>query len=626
MTWWQALRRHFGRNRALLILGEIVLLTVFLGQVAGITNFIDRLWYDSFERVRQTMRPGSGGVVVVGIDRQTLDEVKQSWPWSRELTASLLHKIKELSPRAVVVDMLFQHPGEAAEEAGDASLEQALQTAGNVGLIYLLEQVRTREGLRVQQFRSIERFRRHAGAEGFVWGVVDSDRRIRSVVLRDSRFDEDSIVLSVLRQASRPIPWLPRPDWEGLVSTFVSFPRPGAIPVISAGDILGNRVVPELREKIVVVGCTAPEAKDWHPTTAGRIPGSYLLAAAFDTVLDNRLLGSAPSFQQSLVWTIGGMMLGVSILCVPHGLLFLPLIIGIGGLGSGTLLLSSGVGYVLPVGALLVGFLGTALSLIFLRLLTDFLSYQAVRNDAAGAGVVQNRLLPPSSWSEGEYEWAGICRPCEAAGGDYLDFHGGTPGRLLFCLSDVSGHGYTAAMVTTVLKGVFAVLRHQADYGPIAMIAAMNRRLFRLIQRKKLATMVVGQVETGLHRVTLAAAGHLPAYHRSGKIVAEVGLPSSPMGLRAELNPKFEREIELPLAPGDFLVFYSDGIPEALNLEDRQFGFPRLAGLINGMTGHESAQDIVQAVFQAVDTFAAGRPNTDDVTVMVLRRRGVHAV
>jgi len=233
------------------------------------------------------------------------------------------------------------------------------------------------------------------------------------------------------------------------------------------------------------------------------------------------------------------------------------------------------------------------------------------------AARIQNELLPKSAPSIPGYEIAGRYIPAQEVGGDYYDFIPIDDHRLAFCLGDVSGKGLPASLLMANLQ---ATLRGQTLTTSSAKtcLERSNQLLFQSTNPEKFATLFYAVLDTQNHQIHFSNAGHENPYLWSGKTGARrLTTGGIPLGMLPEFG--FEEE-SISLDEDSTLVVYSDGVSEAMNAEEEQFGDDRIASVLE-QHKHASASEIIDQLVAAVKKYAAGHPQSDDITVVVMRRK-----
>lgn len=239
---------------------------------------------------------------------------------------------------------------------------------------------------------------------------------------------------------------------------------------------------------------------------------------------------------------------------------------------------------------------------------------QRMERDLAMAREVQYHLLPPSCPSLPGAELAARYNPAHAIGGDMYDFLDYKLPRACITVGDVSGKGAPAALYAALVSGIIRSLAH-GEPAPAQMLSSVNRALN---QRRLDASYVVlccalWDDENKIMRVANSGLPR-PVYCRNGHahMIEAAGLP---LGMFEDASYD---ETTIHASAGDVFVFLSDGLIDASNARDEQFGRGRIEQVIAKHSGR-SAQEIVDAIFDATDQFAAGTPVFDDQTVVVLK-------
>jgi serine phosphatase RsbU (regulator of sigma subunit) len=234
------------------------------------------------------------------------------------------------------------------------------------------------------------------------------------------------------------------------------------------------------------------------------------------------------------------------------------------------------------------------------------------------ASEIQKSLLPPHEPPSEQFDIAAMSRPAAQTGGDYYDWQELEDGRLLVSLADVTGHGIGPAMVTAACR---AYVRANAEGAPdpVGIVTKVNALLHRDLTGGKFVTFALIELDPATHRGTFLSAGHGPNYFvraHDGEVEA-VGSQSLPLGLLEEQD--VEAPVEFDFGPGDAVVLTSDGFFEWSNTDGEQFGTARLTEVIRAHR-HESAEQIITAMDEAVTGFVGSRAQDDDMTAVVIRR------
>ena len=230
------------------------------------------------------------------------------------------------------------------------------------------------------------------------------------------------------------------------------------------------------------------------------------------------------------------------------------------------------------------------------------------------ARQVQARLFPQRQPELQSLEYAGACVQTQQVGGDYYDFLDLGQGRLCLLLGDIAGKGIAAALLMANLQ---ANLRSQCANAeqPEQLLRSVNRLFYENTADNDYATLFYSEFDDRTCRLRYANCGHLPGLvvQRDG-VVKRLSSTATVVGLFSEWPCRTE---EVQLCPGDLFAIYSDGITEAENQRDEEFGEERLLDVMTGARD-ESPSHIVSTVFDEVRRFSGDRQR-DDVTFIVAR-------
>jgi sigma-B regulation protein RsbU (phosphoserine phosphatase) len=231
------------------------------------------------------------------------------------------------------------------------------------------------------------------------------------------------------------------------------------------------------------------------------------------------------------------------------------------------------------------------------------------------AREVQEGLFP-QRWPEVPgLRYAGHCRPARGVGGDYYDFLE-LDGGLAFAIGDVSGKGIPAALLMASLQ---ASLRAQALSSPTdlgRLMSRLNALLYDTSPANRYATLFFAHYEPAQRALRYVNAGHNePALLRGDGSVEKLRVGGPVVGLLPAAT--FE-QASVTLRPGDVLLGYTDGVSEAMNAADEEWGEERMIAVGRECVGL-APDEVVKRVLAAADSFVAGAPQHDDMTLMVIQ-------
>jgi len=202
-------------------------------------------------------------------------------------------------------------------------------------------------------------------------------------------------------------------------------------------------------------------------------------------------------------------------------------------------------------------------------------------------------------------------------GGDYFDFIPTDDNRIAVCLADVSGKGLPASLL---MANVQATLRGQTFLGvsPKVCVQRANKLLYLSTSPEKFVTLFYAILDPKLHQLAFSNAGHDNPFLLTADGHTE-RLGTGGMVLSILEDFPYEEAL-VSMGPGDVLVVYSDGITEAVNTSEVQFGEERLAKVIQEHR-HESASGLLECIVKEVKTFAGGMAQADDMTLLIVKRK-----
>lgn len=244
-------------------------------------------------------------------------------------------------------------------------------------------------------------------------------------------------------------------------------------------------------------------------------------------------------------------------------------------------------------------------------------SRSAIEEEFRLAGEIQKRLLPESPPEIEGYDICGVSVPARAVGGDYFDFIPLTDGRLGICVADVSGKGLPAALL---MANIQAVMRSQALFdAPLEVcLQRANALVCRSTNAERFVTLFYGILNPREHSFDYSDAGHNPPLlikEGGGVVAMEAGGPI----LGVFRDTRFECGSST-FEPRDVAVLFSDGITEAEGPRSGPFGENRLAEIVR-KNSHEPAIRIVGLAMDAVRRHSDGSTHTDDMTLVVVKRK-----
>jgi stage II sporulation SpoE-like protein len=238
------------------------------------------------------------------------------------------------------------------------------------------------------------------------------------------------------------------------------------------------------------------------------------------------------------------------------------------------------------------------------------------------ARLAQQRMLPEEPPRIEALDIAAVCHPSKEVGGDLYDFILLPDGKLAIVVADVSGKGVPASLYMTLTKGLLdSVLQDVADPG--AALREINRHLYEVCRRRVFVTLFLGIIDPRGMTLVYARAGHNPTLYHRASDQSTLFLKSPGIGLGLNSGKIFDTSLKvasLQLQPNDTLLFYSDGITEAMNGKSEEYGEERLMKIVKSFDGM-GADEACKFVMADVSKFLGPIHPQDDQTMVVVRIR-----
>ena len=236
------------------------------------------------------------------------------------------------------------------------------------------------------------------------------------------------------------------------------------------------------------------------------------------------------------------------------------------------------------------------------------------------ARQMQQNLLPKEVSSFSGLDIAAMNIPAEEVCGDYYDILPSNQNGLGVIIADVCGKGPSAALYMAEVKGVIlSVCRQTCE--PRELLVEANRILGPTLDPRNFITMTYAIIDVSSGTLKMSRAGHNPILHYSSSTGSLEVVHSSGIGLGLGKNGIFERtleEVKRTLHSGDILVFYTDGLTEAMNEKNELYGLSRLSDIIL-QNKHLKTEDMKTAVMHDLETFLHSGVPQDDITLVLLK-------
>jgi serine phosphatase RsbU (regulator of sigma subunit) len=241
---------------------------------------------------------------------------------------------------------------------------------------------------------------------------------------------------------------------------------------------------------------------------------------------------------------------------------------------------------------------------------------RAMAKDMQQAALIQRRLLPEKSPVVPGLDIAGRTTACRTVGGDYYDYLLFPDGRVGVLVGDVAGKGMPASLLMSSLQARCQVLFEDGD-DLARKIGRLNKAVSANCPDNRFITFFMGVINPVNGEFVYTNAGHNPpvVVRATGEFETLKGAGGVILGI---LPMATYQEARMTLNPGDVLVLFTDGVTEAPDPSDDEYGEDRLGGLVASMKDR-SSEEIVEAILNAVTSHTQGAPPADDITVVVAR-------
>jgi sigma-B regulation protein RsbU (phosphoserine phosphatase) len=229
---------------------------------------------------------------------------------------------------------------------------------------------------------------------------------------------------------------------------------------------------------------------------------------------------------------------------------------------------------------------------------------------------IQESFLPESAPELPGFDLEGFSLPALEVGGDFYDFIPLDSDHYGLVIADVSGKGVPAALFMALSRTLIRASASTIE-DPVSSIREANRHIFNDSKSCMFVTLFYAVLDYKKKSLVFVNAGHNPpVYFGAGAArVALLNAEGVALGVLDEIPLK---SVELQLRPGDVVVLYTDGVTEAMNENDEEYGVERLTACVEAEKGR-SSKEIIDALVRDITKFAGAKAQHDDITIMVLK-------
>jgi sigma-B regulation protein RsbU (phosphoserine phosphatase) len=248
-------------------------------------------------------------------------------------------------------------------------------------------------------------------------------------------------------------------------------------------------------------------------------------------------------------------------------------------------------------------------------LLEEEKNLMRMREELRISGQIQQKLLPEKLPDIPGYQIAAVNIPATEVGGDYYDVIPLSEHKFAFCFGDVSGKGIPAGLLMSNLQATIRTLMLSRE-DPALIIKRANRLIHATTSSEKYITFFLGILDTDEHSITYCNAGHDQPLHIQ-ELKTEQLLPGGiPLGFLSDFDYAASCTT---LAVNDIIVIYTDGVTEAMNCQEEEFGLENVLNICNE-NKTAGASELLKILLEAINKYTRGAPQMDDITLVILKK------
>ncbi len=580
-------------------------------------------------------------IVIIEIDDKSIEEFGR-WPWTRGYHAALLEILNNNKPKAITFDIIFSEPQfEHPEE--DQLLAYASKKLDNVffASFFTLDEGKPKRHslLKAKTLTlPLPGLLESAKGVGFVNSPPEADGKVRRIPLfieYEGKSYPSLDIMAVAEYLDTDVAKLNIPHnkngmmWINYAGGFQKINRVSFSDIAYSFDQIKKGQKPQVdltqfKDRIVLIGLTAVGSEDLWPTPFSPVyPGVGIRASAINTILQKNFLYQIDRFINFLILLLFGASLGI---VIPRrnpfqGLsIFIILIFGFVLIAIALFsFLNIWVGVVTPLILLSVAYLAITINQFVITRFEKGL----IERELQIASRIQQSILPQTLPQAPDIELGVKCIPAKHVGGDFYDFIKFLydfvelkDNKLGIVIGDVSGKGVPAALFMAKTMADFRGLAHTFSE-PHEALSAINNRLVEEGVAGMFVTLLYLIYEPKEKMIKYSNGGHNPLIRI--KKDGEAKLLTQEVGTPIGIIPGSEFKTDnIPVSDGDVFIIYTDGISEARDKREKEFGEKRILALASQYR-NLPAQTLAEKITNDVINYSTGMPQHDDMTIIILK-------
>ncbi|MDO8525857.1 MAG: CHASE2 domain-containing protein [Candidatus Omnitrophota bacterium] len=587
--------------------------------------------------------PVSDKIAMIEIGEDTIKKLGR-FPFDRSYYAIAIKALSEFGAKAVIFDLLLSEP-----HKDDRDMIAAMKESGNVYLSYAFDLSKAARGKAVTADGYLanvtEDLARYAKAAGQINIVPDIDGKFRRVPLFIKY--ENALYPYVSMKAACDYLGISAKDIKMAPGQYIKLGGHVKVPLDDRSEMIINFsgrwgtsyrhysfvdllqayaarasgeagiIGPDsFKDKICIIGLTAAGTSDIHPNPFETLyPGMGIHAEVINSIFNKNFITRQSKETNLLILMILGLLVSVLTMRAKpvNGLLMLFAIIVIFIAAAVLLFDFRGIWVDMVAPILAMGFI--YLSCTLYKYISEWKKRLILENELGIAKTIQESFLPKSLPATPGLDISAKMLTARQVGGDLYDFIEFSGTRLGVMIGDVSGKGVPASLFMAMVTGAFKFFA-ATDTNPDDTLNSLNEKLVKESSSGLFVTVFYAILDLQTGTMLYGNGGHLPALFLREKEEPKFldTTEGAPLGL---MEGNYSSG-SIDIRKGDTIIFYTDGVTEAMNSKREMYGTGRLSTVVR-KNRHLSSQDILAAVEKDVRSFEPKSEQHDDITAIVVK-------